>query len=297
MREAVLAFAQRGGLVIADSYLGLDVPGAIRVDLDFAYRAKVNADAIASGSMFAEWDDHLNPQTAALAEAKGVSAEDDQRILESYARRLREQLADKLEPAVALDTPKALVNVLEQGGVRYLVLINDNRTYDERTGQYKAIMEKLLPQTVTVTLRGGVGPVFAYDLLERRPLAVEQSAAGPSLKVDLGTLGGKIVALYPAELAKLGVAAPAELARGSAYALDVSVTVADGRLAPGLQPVQVTVTDPQGRGTEYSGYYCAEGGRLSVPFTPALNDEPGTWRVAVTDLTAGLTAEATATVR
>jgi len=90
-----------------DPYLGLDVPGAIKFDFDFTYRGKVNADAIASGTMFAAWDDQLNPKTAALAEAKGVTAEDDQKIMESYVRRLQKDLAGKLEPAVSVDTPEA----------------------------------------------------------------------------------------------------------------------------------------------------------------------------------------------
>jgi hypothetical protein len=40
---------------------------------------------------------------------------------------------------VELDTPQALVNVLENNGAQYLVLVNDHRAYDERTGKYKVI--------------------------------------------------------------------------------------------------------------------------------------------------------------
>ena len=35
---------------------------------------------LANGVMYAEWDDHLNPDTAKLAKARGVTAEDDQKI-------------------------------------------------------------------------------------------------------------------------------------------------------------------------------------------------------------------------
>jgi len=297
MFAEIRRFQERGGLVVADPFLGADLPGALKVDFDLSYRKKVNADAIASGAMFAAWDDHLNPKTAALAEAKGVTAEDDQRIMESYARRLAGQLAGKVTPAVALDTPKALVNVLEKHGVTYLVLVNDNRTYDERTGQYKAIMEKLLPQTVTVTLREWTGPLFAYDLLERKPLPAEKRSDGLSLKAELGTLGGTILALYPVQPSALHIAVPEAVNRGDKAVLTVSLLDPAGGALPGLQPLRVTVTDPKGADSEYSGYYCAEKGTLSLPFAPALNDEVGAWKLAVADLTAGLTAERALTVR
>jgi hypothetical protein len=297
MFDEIRAFQTRGGLVVADAFLGADLPGALKADFDFSYRKKVNADAIATGEMFAAWDDQLNPKTAELAKAKGVTAADDQRIMESYARRLKELLAGNVEPAVALDTPQALVNVLEKQGVTYLVLVNDKRDDDERTGAYKAIQEKLLPQTVTVTLRAWPGPLFAYDLLQRRPLVAERQGNGLALKVDLGPLGGTLVALYPVQPARVGVTAPADIARGGVYALTVSVTSTDGKPVPGLQPLRVTVTDPGGRDSEFTGYYCAEQGALAVPFAPALNDEAGTWQIVVTDLTAGLSATRTVSVR
>ena len=296
MYDEILAFTKRGGIVGSDQHLGPDIPGAIKIDFDFSYRTKVNADAIESGVMFAEWDDHLNPKTAELSKAKGVPAEDDQKIMESYARRLKERLAGKVVPAVSVDTPRALVNLLEKNGVKYLALINDHRAYDERTGKYKAIMEKLLPQTVTVSLREWVGPLFAYDMLERKPLPVVKTGKGYTLKVGLDELGGKLVALTPVKPAKVTVSAPA-VKRGGQVDLAVALRDAAGKSLPGLQPLRVTITDAQGRETEFSGYSCAENGRLSLPFAPALNDAAGKWKVAVEDLTAGLRGEAVVEVR
>ena len=57
--------------------------------------------------------------------------------------------------------------------------------------------------------------------------------------------------------------------------------------------MRIDVTDPTGSPTEYTGYYCAENGKLEVPFRPAINDKTGTWKIRVEDLTAGLTAEQT----
>jgi hypothetical protein len=57
------------------------------------------------------------------------------------------------------------------------------------------------------------------------------------------------------------------------------------------------VIDPQGKSTEYSGYYCAVHGELKTVLALAVNDEPGLWKATVEDLTAGLTAEQAIEVR
>jgi len=296
MYDEILAFVQRGGLVLADASLGPAIPGAVKFDFDFSYRPKVSADAIESGVTYADWDDHLNPDTAALAKAKGVTAEEDQKIMESYARQLRERLAGKVEPTVWTDSPRALVNVLEKDGVRYLVLINDHRAYDDRTGPFKAIMAKLLPQTVAVSIRAS-DTLFAYDMLERRALDVSRQGDTLTFRVALDALGGKIIALWPAAPDTISVQTPDGIARGDEGELVIAIQERSGAPLRGLQPVQVAVLDPGGRDTEYSGYYCAENGRLAIPFRPASNDRSGEWKVHVEDLTAGLTRDARWSVR
>ena len=289
MYDEILKFVGRGGLVVADEYLGPQIPQALKLPLDFSYRVNVNADAIASGVTYAQWDDHLNPRTASLAKAHGVTADEDQKIMESYARQLTTALAGRVQAAVTVDSPKALVNVLEKNGVRYLVLVNDNRTYGPRVGQYKALLEKLVPQEVTVTLNSCPGPLYPYDLLERKPLAVTRKAGACSFQVSLSELGGTLVALYPVRPARLDISAE-NVARGGRSQLQVTLADADGQPLPGLQPVRVDVTDAGGGPTEYSGDYCAQNGRLALPLTPALNDQAGSWKVTVEDLTTGMTA-------
>jgi len=291
MYDEILAFAGRGGAVIADQYLGPEIPGAITFDFDFTYRRKVNADAIASGVMYAEWDDHLNPNTAKLAEARGVTAEDDQKIMESYARRLKAALAGKVDPEIEVDTPKALVNVLEKDGVRYLVLVNDNRTYGERVGKYKAMLEKLVPQTAMVTVRQSDAPGHVYDMLERKPLPTTKTGTGYTFRVELTELGGKIIAIYPAKPSRVGISAPPSVTRGSESTISVAISDDAGEPLPGLQPMRIEVTDPSGSPSEYTGYYCAENGKLQITFRLAINDKAGTWKIRAEDLTAGIVAE------
>jgi len=292
--QEILDFQKRGGIVIADQYLGAEIPGAIRFDFDFTYRTKVNANAIAKNETFAEWNDHLQPDSAEIETVTGVTALDDQRIMESYASNLRNRLEGIVEPQVDCDSPTVLFNMLEKGDVKYLFVVNDKRTYDDRVGQYKAVLGKLLPQTASIRLKDWNHPgLVAYDLLERKALTVRRDADGFLFDVDLDELGGKILALYPMRIAGLKIQTPNELKKGQPGRLMVVMADEERNPLSGLQPIQVEIADPQGRKHESSGYCCAENGAFSMEFTPAVNDEEGNWTVAVFDLTSGLKAEET----
>jgi hypothetical protein len=291
MFQEIRAFQQRGGTILSDQHLGPELPNVIRFDFDFSYRLKVNADAIKSGVMFADWNDQLNPKTAQLAKATGVTAEEDQRIMESYARQLQVKLAGQVEPEVAIDSPKALVNVLEKDGIQYLVLVNDNRTYGDRVGKYRAIQEKLLPLDVTVTLPDWDGPLYAYDMLQRSLLATTVDHGARSFPVELTALGGTIIALYPTQPAKLGISMPKSIRRGDETTITVTMSDVEGKLLRGLQPFHIVITDPNGTVSSYTGHYCAERGKLELPLLPALNDATGSWKVSALDLTTGLQTE------
>ncbi|MFH1266823.1 MAG: hypothetical protein ABIK89_13930, partial [Planctomycetota bacterium] len=122
--DHVQRFRERGGIVIADQFLRADVPGAITFDFDFTYRKKVSADAIAKNETYAEWNDQLQRESAEMEKVTGVTAQDDQKFMETYAARLKKKLAGKVEPEVDCDSPKVLFNLLEKGDVKYLVVIN-----------------------------------------------------------------------------------------------------------------------------------------------------------------------------
>ncbi|MFV2069185.1 MAG: hypothetical protein ACC645_19635 [Pirellulales bacterium] len=290
--DQVLRFRKRGGIVIADQFLRADVPGAIRFDFDFTYRKKVSADAIVKNETYAEWNDHLQPDSAEMSKVQGITALDDQKFMEAYAARLKKKLAGTVDPDIDCDSPKVLFNMLERGSVSYLVAINDNRTYDERVGQYKAVLGQLLPQSTTVRIkRSGPNGLFAYDMLERKPLEVSKTGDAYEFSVHLTELGGKIVALYPRELGSLEIKTAKAIKRGATSVIRISMRDDSGAPPSGLQPLEVTITDAEGARSEFSGYYCASDGVLNIDFIAALNDEPARWTVSAVDLTAGLTAQ------
>src|SRR5690606_3882212 len=67
-------FQSRGGVVLSDQYLGPEIPETMRFDFDFTYRKKVNAKAIAEKTIYAEWNDHIEPASAELEAVGGVTA-------------------------------------------------------------------------------------------------------------------------------------------------------------------------------------------------------------------------------
>lgn len=290
--DQVLRFRERGGIVIADQFMRADVPGTIKFDFDFTYRKKVRADAIVKNETYAEWNDHLQPQSAEMSKVQGITALDDQKFMEAYAARLKKKLAGIVDSDVDCDSPKVLFNMLKRGGVRYLVAVNDNRTYDERVGQYKAVLGKLLPHSTTVSIKkSGPNGLFAYDMLERKSLEVSEAGDAYEFPVQMTELGGKIIALYPRRLSSLDINTAKAIKRGARSAIRIGMRDDSGAPPSGLQPLEVIITDAAGARSEFSGYYCASDGVLNIDFITALNDEPARWTVSAVDLTAGLTAQ------
>lgn len=296
--EKIKAFQKRGGLVFSDQYLGPELDVAHRFDFDFSYRGKVNARANVEGRTYAEWDDHIEKGKVNLANVKGVPADKDQKIMEGYAKTLKEVVSSKVPHFVDADEPTVLFNVLEKNGVKYLFVINDKRTYDERVGKFKGIMEKLVPQTVTVRVRvpEDENPVV-YDMLKRRELPVERNEGGISFPVELDSLGGTMIALQPSRLEKLAVSGGGEGEMGKEFVIPVELRDAEGNPAKGLQPVRVDIVDAKGNLHEDSDWITLEDGRGELVFTPAWNDPAGDWKIRVADLTAGLTTERTISLK
>jgi hypothetical protein len=288
----IVRFRDRGGLVIADQYLGADIPGTVRFDFDFTYRSRVSAKAIAENVAYAEWNDHLEPDSAELKTVSGVTALDDQRIMESYAARLKERLQGQVDPVVDCAAPTVLLNMLERDGVKYLVVINDRRTYDGRVGKYKGVLGKLLPQTATIVLGPWDSPnLAAYDMLSRKALALDEVDGMRRFNVDLTELGGTIVALYPSAMGPMRIEAPPAMTVGIPAPVRITWDDVSANPLPGLQPVEVTIVSPSGQKSDFSDYYCAERGTLTLDFVPARNDQPGRWKIMAVDLTSGQLAE------
>ena len=291
--DKIVAFRKRGGLVVSDQYLRAPIPGVLKFDFDFAYRKKVSANAILESKDYAQWDDLMDVEKADMKEVKGVTAEVDQKLMERYAAELQKGLAGKVPRAVDCSSPTALLNMLGKGEAKYLFVINDKRTYGERVGKYKAMLDKALPQTVTITLNEWPHEeLYVYDMLQKKLLAHRKRGGSDVFDVDLPAPGGKIIALLPQKVAGVQIHSPKQIrVRGVPAKIHVLVTDANGRPMTGAQPLHVAITDTEGNASEFSDYFASESGVLAFDLIPAMNDAAGTWTIEATELTAGLSAK------
>jgi uncharacterized protein YfaS (alpha-2-macroglobulin family) len=75
--------------------------------------------------------------------------------------------------------------------------------------------------------------------------------------------------------------------------VDIVVSVVDKAGAPvtAVVPVQLDVRDAQGKQAEFSGYYGAKDGKLSLRLNLAANDATGNWTIKATELASGLSKQ------
>jgi len=287
--DNILAFHNRGGLVISDQYLRAEIPDVIGFDFDFTYRSKVSVNALLENKDYAEMSDNLNERMAQLKDVKGVTALDDQKIMASYVALLRKGLHGKINRDVDCSSHAALLNMLEKDGAKYLFVINDKRIYGDRFGKYKAMLEKAVPQKVTITLNEWEDEkLFLYDILEKKRLQYRKESGIYKFDVDLPAPGGKIIVMLSEKLNGVEILAPREIKnRGIRHKINVLIRSDGGDLLPGTQPVKLQITDPDGNVSEYSDYYATESGVLSIDFVAGLNDTAGTWTIEVQELMTG----------
>ncbi len=235
----------------------------------------------------------MQPGSASTHSVEGVSALEDQATLESYAKTLRESLDDRIVRDVDSSEPTALVNLLEANGGKYLAVVNDKRDYDDGAGRYRAVLDKIVPQTVTITLPGWKGSeLAAYDLMTAKRLKASIEDGDAKFDVKLTEIGGTVIALYPRGIADLAVALPQSTTRGTTTRMSIQMIDSDGVAPSGIQPVRVTIRDVDGNTNEATGYYNLQNGTAAIEFSPAVNDLKGEWSVVVDDLTAGLQGKA-----
>ena len=247
---SVLAFVRRGGIVIADQYLRAEIPGAIRFRFDFEYRKRVNANANARGFDFTVKDDTNFRREWNRTAADGVPADRDQEILESYAAELRRVLDPVLPPRTAdCSSPRILIHEREYDSIPYLFLTNDNRTWGDRVGEWKSMLEKGVPETADFLLRCPEGDSVLYELISGKRIACKKQDGMLSFSLTIPSASGAILALYPAEPEKM----------------EIEGTTLKSVFRRGLQVVKITETDAAGKEGDYNGYYLAENGLLKLP--------------------------------
>ena len=202
------------------------------------------------------------------------------------AAELRARLAGKYSPYVDCDDPEVIVRARSYKNTDYLFVVNDHRRAGNYLGQHGVVKEYGVSAEATVSLaRPGGGHV--YDLVTHE--AVPATVRGRHLRVDvnLGPCQGRLLMVTDREIAAVGATAPEELRRGAPAEIRIAVIDSTGVPVDAVVPVEVSITDPAGRPGEFSGFYGAKDGRLTIKLFPAPNDAEGTWTLSVRELASG----------
>lgn len=247
MLERIQRFAASGGKIVADKALSSEVKAAIRTDYDFTFQRRVDGVELSKGN--------------------AVTAEENRKNMEALAADLRGKFPQTTKFAEA-DSPRAIVNVVENGPLKFVFVVNDNRELGPRFGSSKLHLEKGTPLTTRVTIRTG-DPVYDVSTGEKVP-------AG-SFAAQLPGAGGKLFVVVPQGIPDPTVSIPTMEAGKPARIV--------ATLGPksGGYPVRIEILDPTGK-PRVDWYLATKDGAASATFLPAENDPAGTYTVRVTDL-------------
>jgi len=257
--ERVRAFQQAGGLIIGDDRL---CP-ALKPDI-------------------------LLP----VYQRTGQNAQ-DKAALQALADQLRKQLDSRCCRPLDTSTPDVIPYRRAYKSADYVFLVNDRRHYGNYVGHHGLVMEQGDPSQAQVRLRRTEGVV--YDLLRHEQVPVRKDAPQPDYlvwDVDLGPCEGAVFLVLPAPVAAVRVQLPEQIAPGESGLLKVEIVDAQGRPLEAVFPVQLTITDPEGRPAEGAGYWAAVDARLEIPLEIAPNDTPGIWQIDIRELASGHRARA-----
>ncbi len=255
MFNKIKEFASSGKKVIADKSLAAPVPGAILTDYDFTFQRKVDGVELSKGM--------------------AVTADESRSRMEAFAADLSSKIGS-FKGAAFADSPRAIVNTVVSGQVRYVFVVNDNRTYGPRFGSAKLNLDQGAPLTAKVNVGQGV----AFDALTGAQMS------GSSFQAELPAAGGKLYIVLPNAPGDISVSVPTDLKEGIKSAIVASVAGVKGSV-----PIRVEVKDPTGQ-IRLNWCVAARDGRGSVPFIPAENDPKGTYTITATNLVNRKTATA-----
>ncbi len=284
--KSIRSFAARGGTVIADRSVSADIPGLLRFDFDFSWRRTVNANAICSGADFAIADDtNFRSEWGGTVNVRGVPADEDRNRMEAYASELRRVIDSRFRRAFDCDSLRVLNNLRTDGVHTYLFAVNDNRTWDERSGPYRAMLERGVAQNAVWTFPAESACSRVRELVSNRDIPVTRGTDGSySFEYELPPAGGAIFALLPCVPESLRL----ERAERGASS-DLFLRTASPAGGGGLRPFRLEIFRPDGSADENgrSGVFRGPSHQVHVP-SPA-GEMSGEFRAVLLDRLTGKT--------
>ncbi len=248
--EAVLTFQKRGGIVVGDERLCPAVKPDVLVE------------------------SHTRPKRA--DEARRMNVE--------KASALRKAIDSRYQRMADSSTPDVIPYLRRYGTTDYLFAVNDRRQYGDYVGHHGLVMENGLPTDAVFTLRR-TGHV--YDLVAGRKLAATADDGVLRLESHFGPCEGHLLMVTDRPIADVRLTAPERAKPGETITVELAVVDGRGQPLDAIIPVRVDLLDPHGRAAEWSGFYGAKDGHLTIRANLAANDTPGLWRITAVELASG----------
>lgn len=211
-------------------------------------------------------------------------AETDRTQLQAAAGKLRQWLDGKYTRAVDSSNADVVTRRRRFGTTDYIFTVNDHREFGTYVGGYGLVMEDGLPSTTSIQLNRSSGHV--YDLIAGREVTAETASGKMTLPMTLGPCEGRVLMVTERSIRAVIVKAPESATRGQHVKLEIAVTDGTSPL-DAVVPVEVRIVDPEGIPSEYTGYYGAASGQLTISIDFATNDRLGVWEFRVKELASG----------
>jgi hypothetical protein len=251
MADRVRAFQQKDGLVIGDERLA----PAIKPDILVRSYERIG------------------------------KADQDKAELVARAAALRKELDARYTRAVDTSDPDVIPYLRRLRSTDYVFLVNDRREFGNYVGQHGMVMENGLPSRAVVSIRREAGHV--YDLVAGRPIASSYQEGRLQMNVTLGPCDGTLLMISPSPIRCVRIAAPEEVRQGGNAACRIEVINDRGEPIEAVIPVDVRISDSEGRPAEFSGSYGAVDGKIEIPLHIASNDAPGIWQIEAVERASG----------
>ena len=273
--ERISAFAKNGKTVIADTTLQSNIPGTHIMNMDFRFMDLVNGKALKKGN--------------------AITADEYQQRMETLAGKLEPKLSGLSIRPFRCNSRQVLINEVTTGDIRYVFIINDKKKYGPRFGKWELIQETGVEQPAEIDIRIDGTPAI-YDALSYSPLKYKPLNDFAKLNVILPPAQGKLLAILPKPIQKIQVTSPESVHRGKTYSIRIDVLDNDGNSINGAIPLKISLTDSEGKPTEYNQYVATVlsdsiSCGYALSFCPAINEPSGRWIFSATELISGKTVK------
>ena len=209
----------------------------------------------------------------------------------AQADDLRQKLSARYVPDADSSSPEMVTYSRRWKGARYIVAINDRRTFGDYVGPWGLTMEKGLPFSGEVSLADDGTVNAVYELSRGGAVQFERRDGRIVVPVEYATNDGRLFAFLPERVASVKVDAPDEVLAGEKVRVAFSAISDSGRTVEAMLPAEIRLFDAAGRELDGAGWTCLQDGRCTVEILTNLNDADGDYRLVCRDRTSGLSVE------